>query len=430
MKSLVRCTHFLTRHHIAHSTNFTQLVDLVVSCGAKELQVFLENASRNAMYTSRGAVVDFIEALGTWIEESILIRLQEASCFSVMADECTDITTVEQLSLFCRWEEKGTPTECFLEILPLKKADAETALVACLKGKNLQIGNIVGMGFDGAATFSGKKTGVQARMKKHAPHAIFIHCHCHKLQLACVQAANNTIQIKHVYTTLTTLWKYFHFSPKRAESLKEIQRVLELPEMKVVKPSYTCWLAHERCVKAVKASYTALVVTLDNNYQSFHQPEALGLHKALSKFSTIAAVYLQDSTLPVVAKLSKTLQTKQLDLSMVSSLVDAVLLSLDDAISPAANWVLELLDSKDDLGQETGVTIDKDKLQEFQENVGVPFITHLKGNISSRFASHDIVSALAVFDHRKVPCTDSTQLPTYGKTSIEVLVDHYGKDKT
>ena len=30
MKSLVRCTHFLTRHHIAHSTNFSQLVDLVV----------------------------------------------------------------------------------------------------------------------------------------------------------------------------------------------------------------------------------------------------------------------------------------------------------------------------------------------------------------------------------------------------------------
>ena len=51
MKSLVHCTHFLTRHHIAHSTNFMQLVDLVVSCGARELQVF-ENVSRNAVYTS------------------------------------------------------------------------------------------------------------------------------------------------------------------------------------------------------------------------------------------------------------------------------------------------------------------------------------------------------------------------------------------
>ena len=36
--------------HIAHSTNSTQSVDLVVSCGARELQVFVETASRNAVY--------------------------------------------------------------------------------------------------------------------------------------------------------------------------------------------------------------------------------------------------------------------------------------------------------------------------------------------------------------------------------------------
>ena len=49
-----------------------------------------------------------------------------------------------------------------LDIIPLKKADAESvylALVKCIKDKNLQVGNIVGMGFDSAATFSGKKTG-------------------------------------------------------------------------------------------------------------------------------------------------------------------------------------------------------------------------------------------------------------------------------
>ena len=48
-----------------------------------------------------------------------------------------------------------------------------------------------------------------------------------------------------------------------------------------------------------------------------------------------------------MAKLSKRLQTKQLDLSMISSLIDAVLHALDDAITPAAYWVLELLDSKE-----------------------------------------------------------------------------------
>lgn len=157
-------------------------MDLVISCGAQDLQIFIENASKNAVYTSYGAVVEFIEALGTWSEERVLKRLQKASVFSIMADECTDITTVEELSVFCRWEEGGVPFECFLDILPLKKADAESiysALLKSLKDKNLQVSKIVGMGFDGASPFSGSKTGVQARLKKHAPHAIFVHCHCH-----------------------------------------------------------------------------------------------------------------------------------------------------------------------------------------------------------------------------------------------------------
>ena len=133
---------------------------------------------------------------------------------------------------------------------------------------------------------------------------MFVHCHCH-LQLACVQAANSTTGIKHVYTTLTTLWKYFQCPPKRAESLKEIQHVLDVPEMKVIKPSDTRWLAHERCVIEVKVSYTSLVVTLDSHYQNFLAPEALGLYKALSKFTTIAAIYVLDYTLPLVDKLSQ-----------------------------------------------------------------------------------------------------------------------------
>ena len=83
---------------------------------------------------------------------------------------------------------------------------------------------LIGMGFDGAATFSGDKTGVQRRLKKLSPHALFVHCCCHVLQLASVHAANATPGIKHVYTTLMTLWKFFRYSPKRAESLKEIQK--------------------------------------------------------------------------------------------------------------------------------------------------------------------------------------------------------------
>ena len=56
-----------------------------------------------------------------------------------------------------------------------------------------------------------------------------------------------------------------------------------------------------------------------------------------------------DFVLPQVAKLSRTLQTEHLDLSLVPTLVDVTLNSLDDAVLPAANWVLELLDIKEEL---------------------------------------------------------------------------------
>ena len=133
------------------------------------------------------------------------------------------------------------------------------------------------------------------------------------------------------------------------QSHYEIQKVLHLPEIKIVKPSDTRWLAHVRCVKAVKASYSSIVLAAENIYETSHEPEALGLFKSLSGNSTIAAMYLLDYILPQVAKLSRALQTKHLDLSLISSLVNATLNSLDDAILPSANWVLQLQDAREEL---------------------------------------------------------------------------------
>ena len=114
---------------------------------------------------------------------------------------------------------------------------------------------------------------------------------------------------------------------------------------------------------------------------------------------------------------------------MISSLIDAVLHALDDAITPAVYWVLELLDSMDDLQQATGDIVSTDKIHTFQETVGTPFVALLKENISSWLATHDIVSALAIFDPRNVPSTKSSQFPTNGKKSIEVLLNYYRKDQ-
>ena len=86
------------------------------------------------------AVVEFVNALGTWVEESLLKRLHKAPFFSIMVDECTDVHSWEELIICCRWVESSVPEENFIVILLLKKANAESiysALVEYCRERNI-----------------------------------------------------------------------------------------------------------------------------------------------------------------------------------------------------------------------------------------------------------------------------------------------------
>ena len=98
--------------------------------------------------------------------------------FSIMAAEYTDITTIEELIICChRRVESGVTEEHFIEILPLKKANAESiysTLVEYCRKKNIQLGRLIGMGFDEAATSSGDKIRVQRKLRELSSHASFV----------------------------------------------------------------------------------------------------------------------------------------------------------------------------------------------------------------------------------------------------------------
>ena len=64
------------------------------------------------------AVVEFVNALGTWVEESLLKRLYKAHFLASWLMNA-DVTTIEELTICCHWEESGIPEEQFIEILPL-----------------------------------------------------------------------------------------------------------------------------------------------------------------------------------------------------------------------------------------------------------------------------------------------------------------------
>ena len=93
----------------------------------------------------------------------------------------------------------------------------------------------------------------------------------------------------------------------------------------------------------------------------------------------------------IIQKLNRALPTKHSDLFLISSLVDA---TLDDAILPSANWVLQLQDAREELKAATGIEVTHLDICSFQERVGKPFMRLIKDNISSRFrsSSNDFIS--------------------------------------
>ena len=70
IQSLIRCTHFLVCHHIPHTTNYD---GLILDCGVPHL------ASKNATYRSTKSVIEFVKAISTWIDESLLRRPSKCS---------------------------------------------------------------------------------------------------------------------------------------------------------------------------------------------------------------------------------------------------------------------------------------------------------------------------------------------------------------
>lgn len=117
--------------------------------------------------------------------------------------------------------------------------------------------------------------------------------------------------------------------------------------------------------------------------------------------------------MPQTAKLSKAVQV---DLSTISSLVDSTLYMLDAGVEPSANWILQLVDAREELATTIGVSISILTLWHF-------IYREILCNISSRFGSQDVIASFSIFDPKKVPSIDSPEIKKYGE---DILHSHFG----
>jgi len=96
--------------------------------------------------------------------------------FSILADETTDVSQTEQLSLSVRFiQDTKVPKEflCFVPVFSTTGKDLASTSRTQLSQLGLNLEHMRGQGYDGASNMSGRYRGVQARVKELYPLAMY-----------------------------------------------------------------------------------------------------------------------------------------------------------------------------------------------------------------------------------------------------------------
>jgi len=126
----------------------------------------------------------------------------------------------------------------------MKKCDAYTLSQEILNiaaHNKLNIQKCVAQCYDGASVMSGLFSGVQKRIVDIVPHAIYIHCHAHRLNLCLVHTIQNNNIVVDFFDTIQSLYKYLMNGHTRYELFMKIQRDKKLKEIHLERLVETRW---------------------------------------------------------------------------------------------------------------------------------------------------------------------------------------------
>ena len=128
-----------------------------------------------------------------FIQKKIVEEILKAKYYSILGDEATSHNE-EKLSIVIRFVDANKDIrEEFLEFKDLERttgAAVSETLLSTLCSLNIPIEDCRGQGYDGAASMSSQRVGVQANILTHAPNAAYVHCASHCLNLVVSHACS------------------------------------------------------------------------------------------------------------------------------------------------------------------------------------------------------------------------------------------------
>lgn len=346
VKAILRAISFLGRQGLAfrghdesiESGNRGNLKELLETFAEENPNLKEKLIRRYGHYTSPDYQNDMIDVFGNKIQSTIIKEIQTAKYFSLLADETKDLSKSEQLAILIRYVDITGNVSCIKEkavdLHHLKNLNAESLtfhLTTNLKKIGLDLSDCVGQCYDGASVMSGKVNGVQARIKNLAPHATYVHCHAHRLNLALVDTLDDIIKTRDFFIVVQNLYNYIANSSPRHEKLVAVQQRLGQKVLNLERTVPTRWFYWFRSIQKIKKRYAAILEVLQD--ESNNSAEAVGLQAQVTKPVFIFYLHAMETLLGTTYNLSEQLQAENLDICSAISLLDATRSALENARS-------------------------------------------------------------------------------------------------
>ena len=315
---------FLSRQGIAFrsdgdesDSNFTQLLHLRSEDNAKLVDWIKLKTDK---YTSHDMQNEIVKVMALRVLRKIAGSLQSASFFTVMVDETTDVSNVEQVVVCLRWvSEKLEVVEEFVGLYEVASTGAETiyaTITDVLLQLNLALPKVRGQCYDGAATMSGAKSGVATRLCAAEPRAVFTHCYGHSLNLACGDAIKRCKLMQDALDTTHEIMKLIKKSPARDAIFKRLKEEMgsDSPGIRVLCP--TRWTVRAEALKSILDNFNVLLELWAESLERVRDTEMKariqGVAAQMVKFDYFFGVSLGLLILRHTDNLSKTMQKAEM----------------------------------------------------------------------------------------------------------------------
>ena len=134
-----------------------------------------------------------VRVAGDKIRTDILEEVKRAKFYSIIADEVTDASNKEELSLVIRYVHEGQIREVFVDFVEVERITGRVlgeAILKWLRDHNIPPADMRGQCYDGASSMAGARSGVKAVVQEFAPKTMYFHCAAHRLNLSVVSACS------------------------------------------------------------------------------------------------------------------------------------------------------------------------------------------------------------------------------------------------